>query len=185
MPDMLNKSTYSRHLIAPFNTNVRLSPESTNSARLFLYGCTMNRLVIISIVFLPLMGCGKRSQGVVSGTITYNGNPVNGVMLHLHPVSGEDNDISIPVNQEGKFSSANIPPGEYKIVVEAPKTNRMPAVPKGGDPAKAEEMKQKFQQAYQQKAPAIPYPDKYKTLQQTDLKCTITQNNPPLTLELK
>ena len=145
----------------------------------------MWRILILPIVILPLMGCGKRNQGVVSGTITYRGQPVNGVVLHLYPSSGKD--VSIPVTQEGTFRTTNVPPGEYKIVVEAPKPRDMPAMPKkGGDPAKRAEMEEKFKQVYKQQTSTISYPDKYKSILNTDLKCTIAEGNPQtLTLELK
>jgi hypothetical protein len=148
----------------------------------------MKRIIIMSIGLLLLMGCGKRNQGVVSGTITYKGQPVNGVLLRLYAIPGPGNDLSISVTQEGTFHSTNIPPGEYKIVVEAPKTDRMPAMPKPKkdvDPAKADEMKQKFQEVYRQQTPTIRYPDKYKNIVNTDLKCTIIQGDQTLTLELK
>ncbi|HEY7313774.1 MAG TPA: carboxypeptidase-like regulatory domain-containing protein [Gemmataceae bacterium] len=145
----------------------------------------MWRILVALLALLPLMGCGKRDKGVVSGTITYNGQPVNGVQLQLSPIPGPGNDITIPVSQEGTFRTSNIPPGEYKIVVTAPQTGRMPAMPKGGDPAKAEEMKKKFQQAYARPTPTIRYPDKYKNILKTDLKCTINQGDQTLNLELK
>lgn len=147
----------------------------------------MSRIFIVSIVLLSVLGCGKRNQGAVSGTLTYKGQPVNGVLLHLYSTTDDKvADISIPVDQEGKFHSTNVPPGDYKIVVDPPKTNRMPTVPKGGDPAKAEEMKQKFQQAYQKQTPSISYPDKYKNRLNSDLTCTIKdQGGQTLTLEMK
>jgi hypothetical protein len=80
-----------------------------------------------------------------------------------------------------------VPPGEYKVVVEAPKTGGMPSMPKkgGGDPAREEEMKQKFQQAYGGQHTTTPYPDKYKSILKTDLTCTINQPDQELNLELK
>jgi len=146
----------------------------------------MWRILIVSILFPPLMGCGKHNQGLVSGTITYHGQPVNGVTLHLYPIPGPGTSVSIPVTQEGTFRTTNVPAGEYKVVVEAPKVRAMPGMPKKvGDPAKQAEMEQKFKQAYKQQTPTIAYPDKYKTLDNTDLKCTINESNPSLTLELK
>ena len=75
------------------------------------------------------------------------------------------------------------------IVVEAsqipPEMMREVEIPKGMDPAKAEEMKQKFQQAHKE-APTIAFPIKYKSSSTTDLKCTITQGKQEsLNLELK
>ena len=151
----------------------------------------MLRILIVSMALLPLMGCGsKRNQGgVVTGKITYKGQPVNGAMLHLYPIAGKSPDISIPVTQEGTFQSSNIPPGEYKIVVEShspPPARDMPTMPtKNIDPAKAAEMKQVLQQMKSEAIPTIAYPTKYKDAARTDLKCTIKEGDQPLTLELK
>lgn len=153
-------------------------------------GCPMWRILVVSIALLPLMGCGsKRNQGgVLSGKITYKGQPVNGASLHLISPSSADTNITIPVSQEGTFQSSNIPPGEYKIVVDAPpppqQAMRMPPT-KGMDPAKAEEMRQKLQQVQGDQKPTIAFPNKYKRVDQTDLKCNIKEGDQKLDLELK
>jgi hypothetical protein len=150
----------------------------------------MKRIILTSIALLLVVGCtSKRNpNGSISGTIHYKGKPVNGATLRLHPVSGEGPDIPIPVSQEGTFSGYDIPPGEYKIVVESqdppPEALKMPELPK--DSAKAEEMKQKFQQMRGQEAPTIPYPNKYKKVESTELRCTVTKGKQEkLVLELK
>jgi hypothetical protein len=151
----------------------------------------MKRILFVSIGLMLLLGCGGKPnpKGSVSGTVHYKGKPVNGAMLRLHPTSGEGNDIPIPVSQEGTFSAADIPPGEYKIVVESQdfpqEQMKMPPIPKGMDPAKAAEMKEKFQQAKGGEVPTIPYPDKYKKEETTDLKYTINPGKQALTLQLK
>ncbi len=149
----------------------------------------MRRLVILSLGLVLFAGCGaKRNQGgSIKGKITYNGKAVNGVTLRLYPLPGPGVDLTIPVTQEGTFDSTNIPPGEYKIVVEAPanvmQNRNMPAMPKGLDPAKEAEMKKSFEQQMGQAT--IPFPNKYKAAGSTDLKCTIKEGNPPLELVLK
>src|SRR5215469_9606821 len=116
-------------------------PESTVCVRLlFFFRCIMRRILVVSLAILPLMGCGpKRNQGgVVSGKITYKGTPVNGATLRLTPIPGPGEEVTIPVSQEGTFHTANIPPGEYKIVVEPAPTGAMLSVPnKGIDADKA------------------------------------------------
>ena len=54
----------------------------------------------------------------MKGTITYKGQPVNGALLKLYPTSGGDIYTAIPVGPDGAFSTADVPPGDYKIVVE-------------------------------------------------------------------
>lgn len=155
----------------------------------------MKRTLFVSIGLLLLAGCGSKSGsgGSLTGTIHYNGKAVNGAALLLHPTSGQGDDISINVGQDGTFNGYNIPPGEYQIAVqseeippEGQRQMRMAPIPPNMDPAKAEEMKQKFQQAQGQDAPTIAYPKKYKNLKTSDLKCTVVAGkNPPLNLDLK
>jgi len=151
----------------------------------------MKRILVALIGLILLLGCGsKRSTGgSISGTVTYKGKPVNRAMLFFHPTSGEGHDISVPTTQEGTFSVSDIPPGEYTIFMEGaripPGALKEPEIPKGMDPAKAEEMKRKFQQMRGGEVPTIPFPKKYQNVATTDLKCTITPGKQQLNLELK
>ena len=154
------------------------------------FWCPMRRKIIVSIGLLLVLGCGSKpgTGGSVTGTIHYKEKPVNGVLLHFYPASGNGVDISVPVSQEGTFRSSNIPLGEYKVVVEASQGPPPGAgtfqLPK--DPAKAAEMKEKLQQMKgQTPPPTIPFPKKYQSIQSTDLKCTINQGEQKLPLELK
>jgi|SRR5579884_1599438 len=152
----------------------------------------MKRAILVSIGLVLVMGCGtkKNTGGSVTGKITYNGQPVNRATLFFHPTSGEGQDIGVTSTDEGTFSAANIPPGEYKIYVQPahlpPNAEKGKQIPKGIDPAKAEEMKKKLQQMGGQAAPTITFPDKYKKVGTTDLTCTITDGKKEnLNLELK
>jgi hypothetical protein len=139
----------------------------------------MRRIVLVSVAFLLVVGCGPSgaSKGVVKGTITFNGKPVNAVALLLYPSADKDNkeavSISVPVTQDGAFNSDDVPAGDYLIVVKAangPKGNITPGTNSspGGPVA------------------TIPFPDKYKDVKTTDLKCTVKPGDQtPLTLELK
>lgn len=157
----------------------------------------MRQFLIVLIALLPLLGCGKKrtlTDGGIAGTITYKGNPVNGALLRFYPIPGPDPQIPvISVDQQGKFNAV-IPPGEYKIVVEPsggpPKGmgNAGMAPPRGGkmDPAKAEEMQRKLAGVQGNMPTAtIPFPNKYKQMETTDLKATIVQGENSLNLELK
>jgi hypothetical protein len=144
----------------------------------------MKRMILVSIGLVLLLGCGSKrtTGGSVKGTITYKGKPVNGALLRFYPQAAEKKgDFMVPVSQEGNFSGFEIPPGEYKVVVEAPNIPKMEP-PKDAD----EKTKQKWMEAHSQDIPTIPYPDKYKKITSTDLKCTITQGKQQdLALELK
>jgi len=143
----------------------------------------MRRIVTISIGLLLLAGCGsnRSGSGMVSGTITYNGQPVNGAALLLYPAGGGA-EILIPVTQEGEFRTSDLPPGEYKVVVQG--TAGSPGPPtQGMSPQKLAEVKEKLEAM---KTPAtIKFPDKYKSQATTDLKLTVIAGEQTLNLELK
>ena len=130
-----------------------------------------------------LVGCGGKSSksGSLTGTITYKGQPVNGAALFLHPPGGGD-AILVPVSQEGTFSSADVPPGEYKVVVQGT-AGAAPASLKGMPPDKQAEAKKKLEKMT---TPAtIPYPDKYKKLATSTLTVSVVAGKEtPVKLEL-
>ena len=144
----------------------------------------MRRLVAISIGLLILVGCRSKVESL-SGTITYKGQPVNNVMLHLYPVDGKSPDVPIPVTQEGTFRTTGVKPGEYKVVVIPPQTDDMASKFRNMKGAQAEEAKKKLQQNQSQEKPTIAFPRKYQNTMSSDLKCTITGGQQVLPLELK
>jgi hypothetical protein len=151
----------------------------------------MRRIIVVSLGLLLVMGCGSKrgSGGTLSGTVRYKGQPVNGAILRLHPASAEGIDYSIPVSQDGTFRSSDVPPGEYKVAVEAAtppaQARHMPSM-KGDNSPQAKEMQEKLNQMQQgQDPPTIPFPHKYKNMATTDLKCTIKPGEQKLDLELK
>src|SRR5438552_18242172 len=86
----------------------------------------MWQLVRVSLglcLVLWLCGCGAQRPkiGTASGKITYKGQPLNGAALMLYHTAGDAKNavpITVPVTQKGEFSIIEVPPGEYKIVVE-------------------------------------------------------------------
>jgi hypothetical protein len=144
----------------------------------------MRRLVIVLCFAVFLAGCGdkKTATAVVSGTITYKGQAVNGGSLILYPATGEGPTVNIPITQSGSFRTSDVPEGEYKVVVQ-PSAGFEPKLQKGSDPSKNPEIQQKMEQL---KQPAtIPIPEKYKKRLDTDLKITVTKGEQTITLELK
>src|SRR5262245_35374806 len=105
----------------------------------------MRRIVILSGL-LFLAGCTPKppTTGTVDGTITYKGKPVNGAALILHSTTAKDETFMIPVTQEGTFRTANVPPGDYKIVVEVAVGGAGPSTA-GMSPAKFAEVKEKLE----------------------------------------
>jgi hypothetical protein len=142
-------------------------------------------LLLVSALLIG--GCEKRTRsGVVTGTVTYKGKPVNDAALFLYPPGsdGTEAPITIPVAEDGNFTIRDLPPGKYKIVVEgATGGEGEAAMLKLLPPEKQAEMKGKMGA---QKSPVtISFPDKYKKLTTTDLTCEITDSPQTLNLELK
>jgi hypothetical protein len=148
----------------------------------------MRRIVTVSVVALLLVGCGpKRAKtGVVTGTVTYNSKPVNdaALMLYLASAGPDAAPITIPVTHEGEFRISDVPAGEYKIVVQgsAGATQVPPALFAKMPKEKQAEMKAKLDSM---NTPAtIPFPNKYKELRTTNLKCTINESDQKMDLPL-
>jgi hypothetical protein len=143
----------------------------------------MWRLVLLSFGILTLFGCsgGKKPNGVVSGKLTYKGNPVNGAALQLIQATGAGESYRFPTTQEGAFHISDVPAGEYKVVVQ-PSPGYTPNT-KGMDPAVLAENRSKMEEM---KTPGtIPIPDKYKQRTTTDLTLTVTKEDQTVNLELK
>ncbi len=149
----------------------------------------MLRTVTVSVGLLLLVGCGSSAnKGLLEGTIKYKGEPVNGATLMLYPAAGADANttpISITVTQEGTFNAADVPAGEYKIVVRGAGAATDASKMMRGMPAdKQGEAGQKFQQAYGGAKPTIAFPNKYKDYTTTDLKCTVGKGKQKVDLVL-
>jgi len=144
----------------------------------------MRRIVTVSIGFLLLLGCGKSGPptGVLTGTIKYKDQPVNDCYLLLSPSSGTGESASIHVSHEGTFHQ-KVPLGDYTIVVKPFEGARKPMT-EGMSPQKLAEAKELLAKMGGTD-PTIPFPDRYKDKEKTNLKCTVTTGQQELTLELK
>jgi hypothetical protein len=175
-----------RAAIAPLPTDVATYRCLADPARhISQPGCPMRRLIVFSAAVLLMVGCGEKAKkGSVAGTLKYKGQPVNGATLLLYPVASTGGDaISIPVSQLGTFRSSGVPEGQYKVVVQGRASSGVPAQQQMR-PEKAAEAQQKLQQLDAESKPTIPFPDKYKDITQTDLKCTVGKGEVNLDLEL-
>jgi hypothetical protein len=148
----------------------------------------MRRIVTVSIGLLLLVGCGSSSKrGAVTGTITYKGNPVNGATLLLHPSGGKGTDaIPVIAAQDGTFRTSDVPPGDYKIVVQGDPGPGDPPGIKNMPADKQAEARSKWEASHSGQKATIAFPAKYKDLASTDLTCTVTTGGETkLTVELK
>ena len=125
----------------------------------------MRRIVTVALVALLLAGCGPKGKktGVVTGKITYKGQPVNGAALLLFPTAGGDTAVmTVPVSQEGEFRISELTPGQYKVVVQGTAGAQQvdPRLLKSMPPEKQAEVKEKL--SHMNTPPTIRFPDKYK-----------------------
>jgi hypothetical protein len=144
----------------------------------------MRRIVAVSIGLLLLVGCtSSNTTGVVSGTVTYKTQPVNGATLLLYSASGgQEEKMTIPVAQDGTFKTSDVPVGDYKVVVQ-PNAGGAAFNTKGMTPEQLEKMKDQI--AASKIPPTIQIPPKYTKLNSTDLQMTVGKGSQTVPLELK
>ncbi len=98
-------------------------------------------LCFLTVVISFVAGCNKEQQigdrvpvYPVTGTVTVDGEPVEGVAVKLFPVGGKPESVptsSALTNKEGKFEIGTFeggdgaPPGEYKIIFKWGQLNLM------------------------------------------------------------
>ena len=130
----------------------------------------MRWIVVLSIGLLLLAGCGPRrpNSGTVTGTITYKGQPVNAGALTLYATAAEGGTLLVPVTEDGTFGTTDVPPGEYKVVVEARVGGAV-----GGTTGAQAAVK-----------PTIPFPKKYKDRLTTDLTLPVHAGEQKVELKL-
>jgi hypothetical protein len=143
----------------------------------------MRSVLTVSLGLLLLTGCGPSIvKGVVSGTVTYKSQPVNGATLFLYPTTaGKGSEMTIPVDQEGTFHASDVPAGDYKVVVEPSKGNPGPKT-KGMTKEQLAQQKELLDSLKQ--PPTIKIPQKYTKQETTDLKMTVGAGEQTVPLEL-
>jgi hypothetical protein len=143
------------------------------------------RISVGLLLVVVLVGCGPRRPriGVISGTITYKGRPVNGAALLLYPTNDpEGGTITIPVDQDGSFRIADVPPGQYQMAVEGTE-GAVQADLTNIPPERLAEVKEKL--SHMNTPATIPFPKKYKDPKTSGLQCTVSEKNEKMNLELQ
>jgi hypothetical protein len=143
-------------------------------------GRSCSRWAILCVLAsVSLWGCGGGKRASVTGTVTLNGQPLNGVIVEFAPDAAKGNTAAINgsgVVTDGRYelrttavtraeSGQGIPPGWYKVTVNAP-----PMVV--GKKKKQEN-----------KPPDIPA--KYLTVGKTPLEIEVKDNPEPGAYDLK
>jgi hypothetical protein len=142
----------------------------------------MRRSVAVCLGLLLLAGCSgsKIVKTTLAGTITYKEKPVNNATLLLYPAAGGEG-LPIPVDKDGKFRSADVPAGDYKVVVQGSAGSSGPDT-KGMTKDQLEKMKGSLDAM--KSDPTIPFPDKYKKKESTPLSVTVSKGMPEQTFTL-
>jgi hypothetical protein len=87
-------------------------------------------LLLLSMLALAT-GCGEgTNEASVSGKATYRSQPLSNGSLTFYPESGQP--ISVGLDEAGVYS-AELPPGEYRVVIQAAGV-QVPEGWKEGDP---------------------------------------------------
>jgi hypothetical protein len=144
------------------------------------------QLFLLPLCLVLLSGCdsGRSAPAVISGTVTYNGNPVTGGDITFHTAAG---GYSATINPDGTYTVAQVPDGEATVTV----------LTEGLNPAKKPQTYGGARGKGQMGSPApegaktgssgqyVKIPKKYETKETSDLKVTITRGKQthPLTLK--
>jgi len=153
----------------------------------------------IGLFFLGLMGCNPDSKYVkVTGTVTYNGQPVEGATVTFQPLGADGESAAGITDAGGKYSvtsvyavqgGAGVVPGDYTITVS--KVDR-PVDPNEAAYSKGEITYNELQ-ARKAAKPLLAgagrskqlLPLKYTVASNSDLKVTVQKGrNPPFIFDL-
>jgi hypothetical protein len=150
-------------------------------------------VVVTTIFFGCFAGCAPRGISVVSvtGTVTYNGQPVENALISFVPQSPETRGASAITDRRGEFSlltqgatGSGAMPGEYKVLV-----SKLVEVDESG-----KEVVRKPAEKFDPNNPSpqeIMYPqknllpEKYNREETTDLTANITKGKNRVLLNLE
>jgi hypothetical protein len=156
------------------------------------------------ILLIPfLAGCAP-AIGKVTGKVTYKGQPVPGGFVTFRPVDGRQNAVTATLEQDGRYSTVEIPAGEVMVTIDnreleprssipslppnVPLSPEMraklgsgkaaaPPPPGDGAPATGEDVRRPSGRY-------LPIPEKYYNAESSGLKFTIKGGEQTLDIEL-
>jgi len=77
---------------------------------------TVLSVFLVATAALLAAGCGRSTSGSsVTGSVTYNGNPVTGGSMLFH---GKDKPYPASLGADGKYTCPVIPPGDYTVTID-------------------------------------------------------------------
>ena len=141
------------------------------------------RWSLLALAFLiPFAaGCGTgKGKAVVTGTVTYNGK-----LLKTGTVSFQtaDNRVgSAQINSSGQYTVNDAPIGDAKICVTMPTAPTMSSKAPGGMAMKPppDMMPKDMAASAGDPRDIVPLPEKYATVEKTDLKYTVPRRRSAL-----
>jgi hypothetical protein len=81
---------------------------------------TSHRWLCVAVCFAALVGCsGRSNRGVVTGTVTFDGQPLKSGTIRFIPADGRT-PTSDAIITDGKYR-ADVPLGEKRVSISAPK----------------------------------------------------------------
>ena len=82
----------------------------------------MPRVAPFALLILALAaGCGSSDAATVEGTVTLDGQPLKEGTISFEPVDPTTGGTGGGVIKDGKFTATNVPVGEMKVRISAPK----------------------------------------------------------------
>lgn len=125
-----------------------------------------------------LNGCNKAdTQPLLTGKITYRGEPLGGGTLALIPTDGKIKSVPVPIGTDGTYTVISPPQGEMKVTIETKSVQMMNGnsdykVPAGmKPPAQAEIKMPEIDKSKLRHFVVIP--SKYAEAKSTPLRITI------------
>ena len=130
-------------------------------------------LLALALLIPFFAGCGTgKGKAVVKGTVTYNGK-----LLKIGTVSflTADNRVgSSQINSSGQYTVSDAPIGDAKICVTMPTAPHMSSkAPPGVGTNPPPDMMPKDMAPAGDPRDIVPLPEKYATVEKTDLKYTV------------
>src|SRR5262245_45677289 len=137
---------------------------------------------VVLLLFLPsLAGCGAKKTAVVSGAVTYKGQPLTVGAVTFHGADGRIESANI--DPQGNYTMSQAPVGPVTVTVAVSQPRLAPVARDnrpGGKPVK--------HPGEEQAGPALKpvnIPGKYKDPSSSGLTFTVNQGNQTINLPLE